>query len=133
MNNINQVTVVGRLTRDPEVRFAATGTAVASFSVATNHRYQDKGGQWKDEAAFVPCSCFGRMAEQLTDKHKGEPVLVVGRLRTESWVKDGVNHSRLVLIAEVINFIVPVARSKDTTGSGELPVPSEEVRKAVPF
>ncbi|HEV2247249.1 MAG TPA: single-stranded DNA-binding protein [Terriglobia bacterium] len=133
MNNVNQVTVVGRLTRDPEVRFATTGTAVASFSVAANHRYQDKGGQSKDEAAFIPCACFGWIAEQLTDKRKGEPVLVVGRLRTESWVKDGVNHSRLVLIAEVINFIAPGQRPKETTGSGEPPVPSEEVRKAVPF
>ena len=133
MNDINQVTIVGRLTRDPEVRFAATGTAVASFAIATNHRYQDKGGQWKDEVAFIPCSSFGRAAEQLAQRHKGEPMLVTGRLRTEAWLKDGVNHSRLVLVADTTNFIQTVAKSSVATATGELALTSEETRKAVPF
>jgi single-strand DNA-binding protein len=133
MNSINQVTVVGRLIRDPEVRFAATGTAIASFSVATNHRYQDKVGQWKDETAFIPCTGFGRTAEQLSQKHKGEPVLITGRLRAESWLKEGVNHSRLVLVAETINFILPGTKSNGGTELGELPLSAEEVKKAIPF
>ena len=133
MNDINQVTLAGRLIRDPEVRFAATGTAVASFSIATNHRYQDKGGQWKDEAAFVPCTAFGRLAEQFSEKHKGEPVLVTGRLRTESWLKDGVNHSRLVLVTETMNFILLANKPNAGAEVGERPLSSEESKKAVPF
>ncbi|HVV70369.1 MAG TPA: single-stranded DNA-binding protein [Verrucomicrobiae bacterium] len=133
MNDINQVTIVGRLTRDPEVRFAATGTAVASFAIATNHRYQDKAGQWKDEVAFIPCSSFGRAAEQLAQRHKGEPMLVTGRLRTESWTKDGVNHSRLVMVADTTSFIETAAKPSVGNGTGELALTSEETRKAVPF
>ena len=133
MNDINQTTVVGRLIRDPEIRFALTGTAVASFSVAANHRYQDKGGQWKDEAAFIPCVGFGKAAEQLAQRHKGEPLLITGRLRTESWAKEGVTHSRLVLVAETINFIEPGVKSNAVKEAGGAPVPTEEVRKAVPF
>ncbi len=133
MSDINYVTVVGRLTRDPEIRFAPTGMAVATFSVATNHRYQDKGGQWKDEAAFIPCAAFGNHAEQLAQKHKGEPVLATGRLRTESWNRDGVNHSRLILVIETVHSVVYGAKSKDASAPTNALPDSEEARKAVPF
>jgi single-strand DNA-binding protein len=133
MNDINQVTAIGRLIRDPEVRFASSGSAVASFSVAANHRYQDKGGQWKDEVAFIPCVSFGRAAEQLTNRKKGEPVLAIGRLRTETWLKDGVNHSRLVMVAESINFLAAEVKSKGGNATAELTPASDVVEKPLPF
>jgi single-strand DNA-binding protein len=133
MSDINNVTLLGRLIRDPEVRFAPTGTAVASFAIAANHHYQSKGGQWKDEAAYVPCSAFGRTAEQLAQKHRGDPVLATGRLRTEAWEQDGANHSRLVLIAETVHFILPAPKSNGA-GPNESATPDPaEARKAVLF
>lgn len=133
MNAINQVKIVGRLVRDAGVRFTATGASVASFSVAANHRYQNKSGQWKGEVAFMPCTAFGRTAEQLAERLKREPVLVTGRLRTESWQKDGSNRSRLVLVAETVDFVLSGTKPSGANGSTELPLFSEEVRKAVPF
>jgi len=62
MSDINQVTIIGRLIRDPEVRFAPARTPFAAFSLASNHAYQDRNGRWKDEVAFVPCVAFGDKA-----------------------------------------------------------------------
>jgi single-strand DNA-binding protein len=133
MNAINQVIIVGRLVRDAEVRFAATGAPVASFSFAANRRYQDKDGQWNGEVASIPCTAFGRTAEQLAERHKEEPVLVSGRLRTESWQKDGANRSRLVLVDETVDFVLSGTKPSGANRSTELPLFSEEVRQAVPF
>ena len=130
---LNTTIILGRLVRDPELRFGASGVAVGSFFVAVNHRYQDKNNQWQDECAFVPCTAFGKSAEQLADRHKGDPLLVAGRLRTESWEKNGTNHSRLVVIAERVQFVQLVA-AKETANLAQPALPiSGEVRKAVPF
>ena len=133
MAHINIVVGLGRLIRDPEVRFAPTGTAVASSAIAANHRYQSKGGQWKDEAAYVSCSAFGRAAEQLAQKHRGDPVLATGRLRMETWEQDGANHSRLVLIAESAHFILPPSKPNGAEPDGTATPDPEEARKAAPF
>lgn len=133
MNDINTCTVLGRLTREPDIRLASAATAIASFSIAANHRYQDKAGQWKDEVAFVPCSAFGHLAERLVGKQKGELILATGRLRTESWQKEGVSHSRLVLIVGTIHFVQPRMPPKETAGASQSSEGQEAVRKAVPF
>jgi len=133
MADINIVVGLGCLIRDPEVRFAPTGTAVASFAITANHYYQSKGGQWKDEATYVSCSAFGRTAEQLAQKHGGDPVLATGRLRTETWEQDGANHSRLVLIAELVHFILPASKPNGAEPDGAVTPDPEEARKAVPF
>lgn len=133
MNDINQVTIVGRLTREAEVRVAPTGTTVASFSIATNRRYPDKGGQWKEEVAFIPCVSFGRLAELLAQRQKGAALLVSGRLRTDSWQKNGENQSRLQLVVETLQFILPIPKSQAASAAEqELPL-AEETRRAVPF
>jgi single-strand DNA-binding protein len=133
MSDINNFTLPGRLIRDPEVRFAPTGTAVAPFAFAANHHYQNRGGQWKDEAAYVPCSAFGCTAEQLAQKHRGDPVLATGRLRTETWEQDGANPSRLVLIAESVHFILPASKPNGAGPNGAVTPDPAEAREAVLF
>jgi single-strand DNA-binding protein len=133
MSDINQVTIFGRLTRDPEVRVVPTGTTVASFSIATNRVYQDKGGQWKEEAAFVPCVSFGRTAEQLGQRQKGAALLVTGRLRTDSWTKNGENQSRLQLVVDTIHLILPVPKNNAAALDEQALALTQEIRKAVPF
>jgi single-strand DNA-binding protein len=131
---LNTTIILGRLVRDPELRFGSSGAPVGSFSVAVNHLHQDKNNQWQDECAFIPCTAFGKSAEQLAAHHKGDPVLVAGRLRTESWEKNGASHSRLVLIAERIQFVQFVAAAKVQTDSAKPSLSmSDEARKAVPF
>lgn len=133
MIDINHVTVIGRLTREPEIRMAPTGMTLASFSIASNRTYQDKAGQWKQEVAFIPSVAFGRTAELLSQKQKGAAVMVSGRLRTDIWKKNGESQSRLQLVVETLHFILPIPKAEAPAGEEqELPL-TEEVRKAVPF
>jgi single-strand DNA-binding protein len=133
MTGLNHVMLLGRLTRKPEVRTCANGVAFGSFWIAANRYYRDKNGQNREEVAFVPCAAFGRSAEQLAHKRTGDPVLVVGRLKTDSWQAEGVNHSRLVLIAEEVRFVSStqaLGQPEELKDSVSVP---EDVRKAVPF
>ena len=83
----NQVTLVGNLTDDPELRYTPNGVPVASFTVAINRRTRDEGGQWKDgETSFFRCNVWRQQAESVAESlNKGARAIVVGRLRQRSW------------------------------------------------
>lgn len=83
----NQVTIVGNLTDDPELRYTPAGAAVATFNVAVNRRTRDETGQWKDgETSFFRCNVWRQQAENVAESlSKGTRVMVVGRLRQRSW------------------------------------------------
>jgi single-strand DNA-binding protein len=83
----NQVTLVGNLTDDPELRYTPNGVPVASFTVAINRRTRDEGGQWKDgETSFFRCNVWRQQAEHVAESlSKGARAIVVGRLRQRSW------------------------------------------------
>lgn len=83
-----QLTVVGNLVADPEIRYTQSGAAVASFTVASTPRYQDKGtGEWKDgDALFLRCNVWRQVAENVAESlFRGSRVLVTGRLRQRSF------------------------------------------------
>jgi single-strand DNA-binding protein len=102
--SINLTMMVGRLTRDPELKMGRSGVTFANFCLAANRQYKDQAGEKREETAFLPCLIFGKPAEWTGTHKKGEPVAVAGRLRTESWEGDGKQHSRLVLVVESIQF-----------------------------
>ncbi len=83
----NQVTLVGNLTDDPELRYTPNGTPVATFTVAINRRTRDESGQWKDgETSFLRCNVWRQQAENAAESlSKGTRAIVVGRLRQRSW------------------------------------------------
>jgi single-strand DNA-binding protein len=83
----NQVTIVGNLTDDPELRYTPAGAAVATFNVAVNRRTRDESGQWKDgETSFFRCNVWRQQAENVAESlNKGTRVVVIGRLRQRSW------------------------------------------------
>ncbi|MFA5160743.1 MAG: single-stranded DNA-binding protein [Elusimicrobiales bacterium] len=83
----NQVLLVGRLTRDPDVRFTQKGQAWARFDIAVNRRYKDAAsGEWKEIVCFVPVVVWGPAAERCRDRlKKGSPVHVEGRLEMNDW------------------------------------------------
>ncbi|MBM3707277.1 MAG: single-stranded DNA-binding protein [Actinobacteria bacterium] len=84
---VNYVTVVGNLTRDPELRFTPNGTPVASFGIAVNKRTQNKStGEWESEADFFNLVAWFKLAENCAESlAKGDRVLVTGRLSQENW------------------------------------------------
>jgi single-strand DNA-binding protein len=83
----NQVTIVGNLTDDPELRYTPAGAAVATFNVAVNRRTRDENGQWKDgETSFFRCNVWRQQAENVAESlNKGSRAIVIGRLRQRSW------------------------------------------------
>ena len=85
MANGNSVTLVGNLTRDPEMRFTPSGAGQAILGLAVSRRYQDRGGEWQEETGFYNIVCWGDMAENAESLKKGMRVIVDGRLRQRSW------------------------------------------------
>lgn len=83
----SKVTVSGRLTRDPELRFTNGGKAVAQFSVVTARKYKNPSGQWEEaDTSFWDITAFGDMAENICETvSKGSPVIVTGAMRQETW------------------------------------------------
>jgi single-strand DNA-binding protein len=107
MANYNRVILMGNLTRDPQLRYLPSNTAVCDFGLAINRRYRDRDGNLKDEVCFVDVSAFGRQAETLNQYvRKGRPLLVEGRLKFDSWTgQDGQKRSKLSVVAENFQFV----------------------------
>src|SRR5438034_10480171 len=87
MASENQVTIVGNLTRDPELRYTPNGAAVVKLGVAVSRRVRDESGQWKDaDTSFFDVTAWRTLAENIAETlTQGSRVVVVGRLRTNSW------------------------------------------------
>jgi len=106
MANFNKVILIGNLTRDPELRYTPSGSAVTTLGLAINHKYK-QGDEWKEDTCFIDCVVFGKRAESCNEYlNKGAPVLVEGRLRWRSWEgQDGQKRSKHEVVANNIQFI----------------------------
>ncbi|MBW3538196.1 single-stranded DNA-binding protein [Candidatus Parcubacteria bacterium] len=105
--SFNQAIVMGNLTRDPELRTTPGGQSVASFAVATNRSWQDGStGERKEAVEYHEIVAWGKLGELAAQYlGKGRKVMVVGRLQTQSWEKDGVKRQRTEIVASDINFL----------------------------
>jgi len=82
----NRVVLLGNLTRDPELRYTPSNTAVAKFSIAVNEKWKDKSGELKEDVLFIECTIFGARAAPFCNFHKkGSPCFIEGKLRLERW------------------------------------------------
>lgn len=117
--SFNQVTLMGNLTRDPELRTTPSGAAVCSFSLALNRSYKNAEGTWVETTDFVDIVAWGplgeRVAQYLT---KGRPALVSGRLQSRSWEQDGQKRNKLEVVAQDVTFL--------GGSSGNAPISAEE-------
>ncbi len=104
--SFNQAIIMGNLTRDPELRTTPTGQSVASFAVATNRSWTDGNGERKEAVEYHEVVAWGKLGE-LANQYltKGRKVMVVGRLQTQSWEKDGVKRQRTEIVASDVNFL----------------------------
>ena len=115
MASLNKVLLIGNLTRDPELRYVPSGSAVANFTLAMNRVYKLQTGEKKEEVSFVRVVVWGRLAEVCNDYlKKGRPVFVEGRLQSRSWEgADGQKKSTLEVIATNIQFLRSGGGAKD--------------------
>ena len=127
----NTVTVVGNLTRDPELRFTNSGQANASFGVAVNRRWQNRQTQeWEEQVSFFNVVCWAEMAENAAESlTKGMRVVVTGRLEQRSWeTKEGDKRSVVEIVADEIApslrwASAQVTRNERSDGGGGRPAP----------
>src|SRR5687767_9928149 len=125
MASFNRVILVGNLTRDPELRYIPSGTAVTDIGLAVNDRRKTPSGEWVEETTFVDVTLWARTAEVASEYlSKGSPVLIEGRLKYDAWEKDGKKHSKLRVVGEKMQML-----SAKGTGGG---APNRPVRQAAP-
>jgi single-strand DNA-binding protein len=105
MANGNSVTLVGNITRDPELRFTPSGQPTATFGLAVNRRWQNKqNNEWEEATSFFDVVCWREMAENASESlQKGSRVIVTGRLEQRSWeTQDGDKRSKVEVVADEI-------------------------------
>ncbi|MGH9066480.1 MAG: single-stranded DNA-binding protein [Acidimicrobiales bacterium] len=105
MSNGNNITLVGNVTREPELRFTNTGQATTTIGLAVNRRWQNRQTQeWEESTSFFDVVCWREMAENASESlHKGSRIMVSGRLDQRSWeTGDGERRSRVEVVADEI-------------------------------
>ena len=124
--NINRVVLVGNLTRDPELRYTPNGAALVKFGVAVSRRVKDDAtGQWKDaDTSFFDVTAWRSLAENVAETlTQGNRVVVVGRLRTNSWeTPEGEKRSKIEIEAEEVGPSLKWASAKierQSRGAGQ--------------
>jgi len=106
MASYNRVILVGNLTRDPELRYIPSGTAVTEIGLAINDRRKGANGEWIDETTFVDVTLWARTAEIASEYlNKGSNVLIEGRLKLDTWEKDGKKNSKLRVVGERMQML----------------------------
>lgn len=105
MASYNRVVLMGNLTRDVELRYTPSGTAVTDISLAVNERVK-KNDQWSDEVHFFDVTLWGRTAEIAGEYlSKGSPVLIEGRLKHDRWEQDGQKRSKVKIVGEKMQML----------------------------
>ena len=142
MANYNRVILAGNLTRDPEVKYLQSGTAVCDMSIAINRKFKTSSGELQEEICFVDITVWGKQAEYCGQYlQKGRSVLVEGRLKLDRWEKDGQKHSRLSVVADRVQFLgsgnpnnsnssfADQPKSDDNAGAAPQPAPAQNDSK----
>ncbi len=102
----NKVTLMGNLTRDPELRTTQNGNSVCNFSLAVNRTWRNADGEQQEEVDFIDCVAWGKAGELIEQyTSKGRPLLVSGRLKQDTWEQEGNKRSKLEVVVEDFNFV----------------------------
>jgi len=114
---MNRVFLMGNVTRDPELRYISNGTAVTEIGLAINDRRKSAAGEWIEETTFVDVTLWGRTAEIAGEYvTKGSPLLVEGRLKLDTWEKEGKKNSKLRVVGDRMHLIGPKGGSRPEGG-----------------
>ena len=123
MANFNRIILVGNITRDPEIRYTPNGTAVTHFGLAVNRTWRSQDGDNREEVCFIDITAWGRTGEIISEyKSKGDPILIEGRLRMESWQgQDGQKRTKHVVVVDNFQFL-----NRSTRGEGPPSQPTQD-------
>ncbi len=124
----NKVTLLGNLTRDPELRTTPNGRSVCSFTLAVNRTWNNQQGEKQEDVSFFDCTAWGKAGEIINQyTQKGRALLVSGRLNQRTWEQDGQKRSKVDVVVEDFNFISDGNRGGDrgTSPSSSEPAPKK--------
>ncbi|MCC6338586.1 MAG: single-stranded DNA-binding protein [Acidimicrobiia bacterium] len=128
MSNGNSITIVGNVTRDPEIRYTATGQSKATFGVAVNRRWQNRqSGEWEEATSFFNVVCWRDLADNVSESvAKGTRVVVTGRLEQRSWeTEQGEKRSVVEIVADDVGpslrFATAEVKRTERRGGGDFP------------
>ena len=106
MASYNKVILMGNLTRDPEMKMTPSGQAICKFGLAVNRTYTGSDGQKREDVLFVDVDCFGKTAENIGKYFsKGKEIFLEGRLKLDTWEKDGDKKSKIGVVLDTFQFV----------------------------
>lgn len=127
---VNTLTLIGNATHDPELRFTPAGTAVATFGLAINRRWQNRRtGEWEEAVSFFDIVCWGQLGENVAETvTRGTRLIVTGRLDQRSWETEaGEKRSKVEVVAQAIGpsleFAIALVQKNERIPAGETPPP----------
>ncbi|HNX52604.1 MAG TPA: single-stranded DNA-binding protein [Pontiellaceae bacterium] len=125
MSTLNRVFLMGNLTRDPEVRYTPSGTAVGDLGLAINENFKNKAGETVESTVFVDVEVWARQAETCAEYlYKGSPVFVEGRLKLDQWTnQQGEKRSKLRVRADRVQFLGAPKRGADAADAPQNSMP----------
>lgn len=133
MASFNRVILIGNLTRDPEVKYLQSGTAVCDIGLAVNDKRKNAQGEWVDDVTFVDISLFGRTSEVAGEYcRKGSNLLIEGRLKLDTWEKDGQKRSKLKVIGDRLVMLGSKPQNRDSSESRQQSAPPPERQHCEP-
>lgn len=135
MPDMNKVFLAGRLTRDPELRYIPSGTAVCKLGLAVSRKYRTKSGEQREETLFVDVTCWDKTAEFVGENfHKGRPIMIEGRLKMDEWEdkNTGQKRTKIEINADRVQSLDWEDRgtaqtSKPAPRAIEEPVPEDDI------
>ena len=138
----NRVVLVGNITREIELRYTQSGTAVTDIGLAINERKKNPSGEWVDDPQFIDVTLWGRTAEVAAEYlGKGAPILIEGRLKLETWESDGQKRSKLKVVGERMQMLGKPKTGSNTAdqnavaaeATDDTPVAAGVTEEGVPF
>lgn len=140
MASLNRVLLIGNMTRDPQLSYLPSQTAVCEFGLAMGRKFKKQDGTWAEETCFVDCQMFGKRAETIQKYFKkGSPIFIAGRLKLDSWqTQDGSKRQKLRVLVENFEFLPngqkPNQQGGDTASEpGDDYEPPQDSDEGVPF
>lgn len=123
MASVNKAILIGNLGSDPELRYTPSGTAVASFNIATTERYKDKSGEQQERTEWHTIVCWRRLAELANEYlKKGRPVYIEGRIQTRNYEdKDGIKRYKTEIVCQQMQFLGSRGQGEQQSAPGGEP------------
>ena len=130
--NVNRVFIGGNLTRDPQMSYLPSQTAVVEFGMATNRKWNDKAtGEQKEDVCFIDCRCYGKQAETLHKYvHKGDQLYIEGRLQLDTWddKQTGAKRSKHRVFVQSFQFLNKLSTEQAPAAQAGPPaIPEDEI------